>query len=64
MTIIAGIECPSVVCRRHGPAYSWEDADGVWHIADELPEAILRALPMIELERIARHRIRRLGDRS
>ncbi len=61
MNIIAGIECPPVVCLRQGPAFRWQTADGSWHTGDELPADIEAALPPCERQRCLRHRWRTKG---
>lgn len=66
MNIIAGVECPSVVClsgdrSASDPAFRWQAADGSWHLGDELPADIEAALPPCEQQRCLRHRWRRKG---
>lgn len=66
MNQIAGIECPSVICRRYGPAFGWQDPEqpNCWHMADALPSDIAAALPAFERERCERHAHRRMGERE
>lgn len=61
--MIAGQECPSVICQRHGPAFAYQDQINpeCWHIVDALPKNIVDALPACERDRCERHKARRMG---
>lgn len=59
MNHIAGIVCPPVICKRSGPAFQWHDGKA-WQTGNDLPPAIVAALPEVERDRCTRHRRRRI----
>ncbi|MEY2800914.1 MAG: hypothetical protein RL513_498 [Pseudomonadota bacterium] len=61
MNLLRGQSCPPVVCRRSGPVFSWQTAEG-WHEGDELPDRVSRMLPGPEWERCEAHRYRRMAE--
>jgi hypothetical protein len=58
--VIGGVECPAVHALRRGALFRWHDGSA-WVEGDELPAAVLDALPASERERLDRHSFNRTG---
>lgn len=58
--VLGGVPCPPVVCSRGPWVFEWWTGHR-WARGDELPPAILAALPAAERDRCERHALARLA---